>query len=185
MKLNIGKFDSEVGMLTIATNVRGEVCAIELGSRASMLPGKLRALYGTGEVTGEGIPSAVIGALARYFSGDLAAIDAVDVAKPGSELERRVWEALRAIPHGTTTTYGELARKLGYNDPRAAVDVGAANAANPIAIVVPCHRVIAKNGDLRGYAWGLSRKAWLLAHEGAMPMAAKTRQVETSRLPGF
>ncbi len=185
MRMNIGKFDSEVGMLTIVTNERAEVCAIELGSRAAQLPQRLRTLYGSSEIAGEGIPDAVSGALVSYFAGDLAAIDAIDVAKPGSELERRVWEALRAIPHGTTTTYGELARKLGYDDPRAAVDVGAANAANPIAIVVPCHRVIAKNGDLRGYAWGLSRKAWLLAHEGATPMAAKARPVETGRLPGF
>jgi methylated-DNA-[protein]-cysteine S-methyltransferase len=185
MRLKIGKIDSEVGVLTIATNERGEVCAIELGSRGGQLPQRLRTLYGSSEVVGEGIPEAVNNALVSYFAGDLSAIDAVDLAKPGSELERRVWAALREIPHGTTTTYGELARKLGYNDPRAAVDVGAANAANPIAIVVPCHRVIAKNGDLRGYAWGLSRKAWLLAHEGATPMAAKARTVETGRLPGF
>ncbi len=185
MRMNVGNFDSAIGMLTIATGRQGEVCAIEIGSRSSLLPTRLRTLYGTCELTGEHVPSAVMGALTRYFAGDLAAIDAIDVGTPGTDLERRVWQALRVIPHGTTISYGELARKLGYGDPRAAVDVGAANAANPIAIVVPCHRVIAKNGDLRGYAWGLSRKAWLLEHEGAMPKATKIPPAESSRLPGF
>jgi methylated-DNA-[protein]-cysteine S-methyltransferase len=85
---------------------------------------------------------------------------------------------LRHVPPGTTTSYGEIAKKLGYSDPRMAIEVGAANASNPVAIVIPCHRVIAKNGDIKGYAWGVRRKRWLLAHEGALksdeqPPAAK------------
>lgn len=83
----------------------------------------------------------------------------------GTDLQPRVWHALRAVAPGTTTTYGTLAKALGVDDPRAAIDAGAANAASPLAIVVPCHRVIARNGDLKGYAWGVHRQRWLLGHE--------------------
>jgi methylated-DNA-[protein]-cysteine S-methyltransferase len=89
----------------------------------------------------------------------------VPVGTSGTELQRQVWAALRAIPAGRVTSYGEIARGLGYDDPRVARDVGEANAANLIAIVVPCHRVIGKGGELKGYAWGIERKRWLLAHE--------------------
>jgi methylated-DNA-[protein]-cysteine S-methyltransferase len=115
----------------------------------------------------------------------LAAIDAIALADAGTELQKRVWGALRKIPAGTTTSHGELARSLGFDDPRAAVDIGAANGANPIAIVVPCHRVIAKNGDLRGYAWGLHRKAALLEHEGALRNKANPVAHDPARLYGF
>jgi len=74
-----------------------------------------------------------------------------------------VWQALREIPAGTTTSYGAIARKLGKPDAMRAV--GLANGANPIAIVVPCHRVIGSDGSLTGYGGGLERKRWLLAHE--------------------
>ena len=100
-----------------------------------------------------------------YFKGDLDALNDVRVAGNGSEFQRRVWTALRKIPAGTTTTYGELALALGFTDPRMAKEVGAAVAANPVAIIVPCHRVIGKDGSLRGYRWGLERKRALLAHE--------------------
>jgi methylated-DNA-[protein]-cysteine S-methyltransferase len=74
-----------------------------------------------------------------------------------------VWKALRGIPCGTTVSYATLARRIGR--PSAARAVGLANGANPVGIVVPCHRVIGKDGALTGYAGGLSRKRWLLAHE--------------------
>jgi len=77
-----------------------------------------------------------------------------------------VWRYLREIPRGTTSTYGELARRIG--NPAASRAVGLANGSNPIAIAVPCHRVIGANGDLTGYAGGMERKRWLLIHEGAL-----------------
>jgi methylated-DNA-[protein]-cysteine S-methyltransferase len=110
-------------------------------------------------------PAGVATALAAYFDGDLAALDAVEVDPDGTPFQRRVWTALRAIPAGTTTTYGELARELGV--PTASRAVGAANGANPVWIVIPCHRVIGASGDLTGYAGGLDVKRRLLAHEGA------------------
>jgi methylated-DNA-[protein]-cysteine S-methyltransferase len=102
--------------------------------------------------------------LGEYFAGERTTFD-FPLAPEGSPFERRVWEALRAIPYGTTTTYGELAARLGT--PAAARAVGAANGRNPIAIVVPCHRVIGARGELTGYGGGLDPKRALLAHEGA------------------
>lgn len=184
MMMTQGSMESAIGPLTIVTNEREQVCAIEIGSRASHLPTKLLELYRLVKLVRGEVPTSVVQALQCYFAGDLAAIDSIEVATPGTALQRKVWDALRKIPAGTTTTYGELAQSLGYTDPRAAIEIGAANGANPIAIVVPCHRVIAKNGHLRGYAWGLRRKAWLLEHEGFLCKETVISQ-ETARLWGF
>jgi methylated-DNA-[protein]-cysteine S-methyltransferase len=102
-------------------------------------------------------------AFESYFSGDFAAIDRLPLFAEGSEFQRRVWSALREIPSGETSSYGELARRI--RNPKAVRAVGLANGANPIAIVVPCHRVIGADGSLTGYGGGLERKRWLLAHE--------------------
>jgi methylated-DNA-[protein]-cysteine S-methyltransferase len=104
-------------------------------------------------------------ALRRYFDGELAALEGLSVRATGSELQRAVWQALRAIPIGTTLSYGALAARLGR--PRASRAVGMANARNPVALIVPCHRVLGADGSLTGYAGGLSRKRWLLQHERA------------------
>ncbi|MGE0334076.1 MAG: methylated-DNA--[protein]-cysteine S-methyltransferase [Gammaproteobacteria bacterium] len=102
-------------------------------------------------------------ALADYFAGDLAVLDTLPVMTGGTSFQQCVWRALRAIPCGTTITYGELARRVGR--PRAVRAVGHANGANAIGIVVPCHRVVGADGALTGYGSGLPRKQWLLAHE--------------------
>ncbi len=107
--------------------------------------------------------------LAAYFGGELRDF-ALPLAPHGSEHQQEVWAALREVPFGATTTYGALARRLGA--PSHARAVGSANARNPLAIVVPCHRVIGASGALTGYAGGLARKRWLLAHEGARPAGA-------------
>jgi methylated-DNA-[protein]-cysteine S-methyltransferase len=101
--------------------------------------------------------------LARYFDGDIEAIDDIPTNGKGTEFQRAVWKALRTIPAGATMSYGALARQIGK--PAAVRAVGLANGANPIAIVVPCHRVIGSDGSLTGYGGGLERKRWLLAHE--------------------
>lgn len=90
---------------------------------------------------------------------------ALPLAAAGTDFQQSVWSALLAIPFGETRSYGQLAVDLGL--PRAARAVGAANGRNPIAIVVPCHRVIGSDGSLTGYAGGLAAKRWLLAHESA------------------
>ena len=111
-----------------------------------------------------GDPLGLRTALEAYFAGDLMAIDALPVALAGSDFQLAVWAALREIPVGTTTTYGALAKRLG-KPPGASRAVGLANGSNPVAIVVPCHRVIGANDKLVGYGGGLPRKQWLLAHE--------------------
>ena len=102
--------------------------------------------------------------LTEHFAGLRTDFD-LPLAPPGTPFQRRVWDELRRIPYGTTTTYGELAARLG--DPKCVRAVGLANGRNPIAVVVPCHRVIGSDGKLRGYAAGVGRKQRLLALEDA------------------
>jgi methylated-DNA-[protein]-cysteine S-methyltransferase len=117
--------------------------------------------------------SGVCLALQDYFSGDLRAIDELRVRTEGTEFQRQVWKTLRTIPPGTTVTYGQLAARL--RRPNAVRAVGTANGANPIPIVVPCHRVIGADGSLTGYGSGLERKRWLLEHEGVRLLARQCR----------
>ena len=102
------------------------------------------------------------GRVQAYFDGDLAALDAMPVETGGTTFQRMIWAALRQIPPGATITYGRLAERLGRA--KASRAVGLANGANPVAIVVPCHRVIGAAG-LTGYGGGLHRKEWLIRHE--------------------
>jgi methylated-DNA-[protein]-cysteine S-methyltransferase len=108
-------------------------------------------------------PGGLTAPLRAYFDGDLAAIEGLPVAFVGTEFQQRVWNALRAIPCGETCSYGELAASIGQ--PKAVRAVGLANGANPVGIVVPCHRVIGADGSLTGYGAGVPRKRWLLEHE--------------------
>ena len=99
----------------------------------------------------------------RYLAGELAALDAIPVQTAGTPFQQQVWHGLRSIPAGEVRSYGALAAALGR--PTAARAVGMANSRNPVAIVLPCHRVVGANAALTGYAGGLERKAWLLDHE--------------------
>lgn len=104
--------------------------------------------------------------LGEYLAGDRTEFD-LSMRADGDEFQRAVWARIAAIPYGTTTTYGDLARELG--DPALARDVGAATGRNPLALVVPCHRVVGKGGSLTGYAGGLRRKRFLLDLEAGAP----------------
>jgi methylated-DNA-[protein]-cysteine S-methyltransferase len=106
--------------------------------------------------------SGIVAQLRAYFAGELRDFD-VSLAFSGTEFQERVWDRLRGIPYGETTTYGAIARAIGHPD--AVRAVGAANGANPIPIVVPCHRVIGSNGALTGFGGGINVKRWLLDHE--------------------
>jgi methylated-DNA-[protein]-cysteine S-methyltransferase len=101
--------------------------------------------------------------LEAYFAGDVGALDTLTVEAQGTPFQQEVWAQLRKIPVGSTISYGELARRVGR--PKAQRAVGMANASNPVALIVPCHRVIRTGGALGGYAFGLDYKRWLLAHE--------------------
>jgi methylated-DNA-[protein]-cysteine S-methyltransferase len=114
-------------------------------------------------------PSRAAACLARYFAGELRALDAVAVETRGTPFQERTWRKLRQVPAGRTVSYGGLAKRIGR--PRAVRAVGLANARNPVALVIPCHRVIGADRALTGYAGGIERKRWLLAHEGALGAA--------------
>jgi len=115
--------------------------------------------------------------LEAYFAGDLDALDVIPVRVAGSAFACAVWRALRDIPPGATESYGHLAARLGR--PRAVRAVGRAVGANPVSIVLPCHRVVGRDGTLVGYGGGLGRKRWLLAHEGVLePGGSRVRRVD-------
>ncbi len=112
--------------------------------------------------------------LLAYLHGDLTRFE-LPLAPSGTPFQLEVWAALQEIPWGKTATYGDIARRVGR--PRAARAVGAANRANPIPIIIPCHRVVGVRGDLVGYASGLDRKRWLLAHERNYRPAGETGNI--------
>lgn len=105
--------------------------------------------------------------LAAYFAGSLTEFD-LPLQMQGTTFQQRVWSALKAIPSGTTISYGELALQIGQ--PKASRAVGLANGRNPLSIIVPCHRVIGANGKLTGYGGGIERKQWLLNHEHSVSL---------------
>lgn len=113
-------------------------------------------------------------ALDEYFAGGRESFDGVPLAPAGTPFQLSVWRELLSIPYGETTTYGRLAERIGRRDARRAV--GAANARNPIPVIIPCHRVIGADGSLTGYAGGLPMKEWLLLHEG-LPPSRRSRVV--------
>ena len=125
----------------------------------------LRWQFGTETLASERAPGEIRRPIEAYFQGEITAIDAVPVHASGTPFQQQTWTALRQIPAGTTISYGELAARIGR--PGASRAVGLANGSNPIAVVVPCHRVIGAKGALTGYGGGLHRKRWLLAHEQA------------------
>jgi methylated-DNA-[protein]-cysteine S-methyltransferase len=126
--------------------------------------------------------SAAKRALGAYFEGDLNAISDVPTATNGTDFQRHVWAALRLIPLGHTISYSALALQIGR--PTATRAVGLANGANPVAIVVPCHRVVGANASLTGYGGGLDRKRWLLVHEGACPESQQIALGQGLWIPG-
>ena len=144
------RIESPIGGVRVTTNRDGAVVEVAFvdDDRATGKPGEAA--------------SAAAQQLQEYFSGARTEFD-LELEPAGTEFERRVWAELVRIPFGLTDTYGAIADRLG--DPGASRAVGLANARNPIAIVVPCHRVVGASGDLTGYAGGLWRKKWLLAHE--------------------
>ena len=111
---------------------------------------------------GDAAVDAAIAQLGAYFAGERRAFE-LPLAPEGTAVQRAVWAALAAVPYGATSTYGAVAAQLGK--PGGARAVGLANGQNPIAIVVPCHRIIGSGGALTGYGGGLWRKTWLLEHE--------------------
>jgi methylated-DNA-[protein]-cysteine S-methyltransferase len=146
--------DSPIGPLLVASR-EGGLAEIRFNGRREALPPGWQYVDA---LEGDAVPQ-----LRAYFAGELRTFD-LPLAPEGTPFQRAVWEALRAIPYGTTCSYADLARRIGR--PAAVRAVGAANGKNPLPIVVPCHRVIGSDGTLTGYAGGLSVKRALLALEG-------------------
>jgi methylated-DNA-[protein]-cysteine S-methyltransferase len=154
-----------IGNLMIAADEEGRLRAVLFAEDGEVIRHQLRVLYGAGgfDLAPSHDPHGLSQAITGYFEGDLGVIDGLPVETGGTPFQQDVWRALRAIPCGTTTSYGKLAERIGR--PAAVRAVGLANGANPVAVVVPCHRVIGSNGSLTGYGGGLERKRWLLDHE--------------------
>jgi methylated-DNA-[protein]-cysteine S-methyltransferase len=154
-----------IGELLIVSDETARIRAIDWHDFEDRMLRKLAARYERGgwSLTRARDPFGHTTALAAYMDGDLTTLDTLDVETGGTPFQRTVWRALREIAAGTTTSYGELARRIGR--PSAVRAVGLANGANPVGIVVPCHRVIGADGSLTGYGGGLARKRWLIAHE--------------------
>ena len=140
------------------------LCALEYGGYEERNHKLLKARFGEFSLKQADDPLGVSGRLRAYLDGDIGSIDAIPVSTGGTPFQRTVWEALRTIPAGAPISYGALAAQIGR--PTAYRAVGITNSLTPIAIVVPCHRVIGANASLTGYAGGLDRKRWLLEHEG-------------------
>jgi methylated-DNA-[protein]-cysteine S-methyltransferase len=155
----VSEYQAPFGPLAIAA--RGDVLvAIDLEGH----PERLAKAVARKEPAGPGrLAPALTRALDAYFKGDLTAIDSLEAEPGGTEFQRDVWAELRRVRAGTTISYSQLAARIGRPD--AVRAVGAANGANPVPIVIPCHRVIGANGSLTGFGGGLPRKRWLLEHE--------------------
>jgi methylated-DNA-[protein]-cysteine S-methyltransferase len=170
---------SPIGTMLVIHDAEERLRALDFHDFEPRMRRLLRLHYGkAGEhfvMQNRQTPPAIAEALAGYFAGDLAAIDAVPVSTAGTAFQREVWTALRQIRPGTTLSYGALAQKL--DRPKSVRAVGLANGANPIAIVVPCHRVIGSDASLTGYGGGLDRKRWLLSHEGAVFKDTAARRI--------
>ena len=160
--------ESPVGPLTVFAG-SGVLMGVEFGDNRADFESDLEPVHRlrrSGRIKPHGDPAGAVSALRSYFAGDLTALDRLAVDPIGTPFQLRVWSALRSVPTGRTASYGDIARAIGA--PKSVRAVGAANGANPIAIVVPCHRIIGSAGSLVGYGGGLDRKRWLLEHEGVL-----------------
>jgi methylated-DNA-[protein]-cysteine S-methyltransferase len=165
LRLLTDELATPIGELVVICDEEGRLRATDWTNYHERMHRLLARHYGEDNftLTPAQHPSSLASAIASYFDGDIHAIDSLSVATEGTAFQKSVWQALRLIPAGQTISYGELAIRLGK--PAAVRAVGLANGANPIGVVVPCHRVIGANGSLTGYGGGLERKRWLLNHE--------------------
>jgi O-6-methylguanine DNA methyltransferase len=165
-KAYYGVFDSSLGVVCIASTEKG-VCKIALPEESQEdFFGWLRAHFGLQNVIEDrGKNEDVLAELESYLTGESREFQSpLDLR--GTEFQMKVWRGVRAIPYGTTRSYQDIAERIGH--PRAYRAVGAANGANPVPIIIPCHRVIGRDGSLRGYGGGLAMKERLLRLERAI-----------------
>jgi methylated-DNA-[protein]-cysteine S-methyltransferase len=166
MLLHYDEFDSPIGRMLFASDGQA-VYTLEFGDHEDRMRKLLTRRHQAVEFRRGSDPMNLKAHLRDYFGGDLHALDRIPVNTGGTDFQQQVWKALRTIPPGETRSYGQLAVQLRH--PKASRAVGYANSLNPVAIIVPCHRVIGASSALTGYAGGLERKRWLLRHERALP----------------
>jgi len=162
--LTLDVLATPIGEIEVVADAQGRLRVLEFHDQPHRLARALRLHHRDQAVETGAAPAAVRDGLAAYFAGELAALKTVPWTIGGTAFQKQVWNALVEIPLGEATTYARLAEGIGR--PSAVRAVGLANGANPIAVVVPCHRVIGTGGSLTGYGGGIERKRWLLAHEG-------------------
>jgi methylated-DNA-[protein]-cysteine S-methyltransferase len=158
-------FASPLGPLALVASPEG-LCAVGFDCDWARVVVELERRFGAVVLEPTEDPAGAVSALRRYFDGDVRAIEAIPLDTGGTPFQQQVWHTLRRIPAGQTWSYADMAAAIGR--PSATRAVGAANGANPVGVVLPCHRVIGSNGSLTGYGGGLPRKVWLLRHEGAL-----------------
>ena len=166
-QLQIDRYTCPLGEIVLVAD-QNKLCFVDFADNENRMQKLLAARYG--EFSFESKPNLLKlrRRFARYFGGDMHAFSAAEfnignLLTFGTEFQRTVWQNLSTIPTGQTISYQQLSVKIGR--PNAVRAVASANANNPIAIIIPCHRVIGKNGNLRGYAGGIDRKKWLIDHE--------------------
>ena len=167
--LILDRIATPLGEVLLVVDADGAVRALDFHDYEPRMMRLLARHYGATPLQSGRAPEAVRAAVEAYFGGDATALDGLAIATGGTDFQRQIWAALRAIPAGETRTYGQLATSIGR--PKAVRAAGLANGQNPIAIIVPCHRVVGANGTLTGYAGGLDRKRWLLDHEAPGPVS--------------
>ena len=152
---------SPLGPLELWSTETG-LCALLFSDQRSTIETRLRRRFG-GRRPEPGDPFGACEALDAWFRGSSGALEQLPLDPGGTAFQQDVWDALRKIPPGETRSYGQVAEAIGR--PAAARAVGSANGANPLPIVVPCHRVVGARGALSGFAFGVERKQWLLDFE--------------------
>jgi methylated-DNA-[protein]-cysteine S-methyltransferase len=164
-ELLVDYIESPIGKIMIVVD-EGRMCALDFEGFEERMMKLLRRRYQQFELRQVDNPHGFSSCIKAYLEGDYSRLQAIPVSTGGTPFQQEVWNALREIPSGHTFTYSQLAEKIGR--PKAVRAVGMTNSLNPIAIVLPCHRVVGANASLTGYAGGLERKHWLLRHEGAL-----------------
>ncbi|MBW2281295.1 MAG: methylated-DNA--[protein]-cysteine S-methyltransferase [Deltaproteobacteria bacterium] len=165
MDVSYEELDSRLGRLSMAS-AGGRLLAVDFEDGRARIERRLASRFGGIRLRSARDAEGFASRLREYLAGDLDAIDDIPVDAGGTVFQRRVWTELRRIPLGETRSYAQLADAIGRRGSFRAV--GSANASNPVAIVVPCHRVVGSDGSLTGYAGGIERKRFLLEHEGAL-----------------
>jgi len=165
MQLQSSIYNSPIGEIIIL-HADGKLCYLDFSDNDQRMDQLLGTRFGQYQINAGSRPPRIHKQLDRYFAGKPELFEGVELDTGGTEFQQKVWQKLMTIPRGETLDYSALASRTGR--PKAVRAAASSNARNPVSIVIPCHRVIGKDGSLRGYAGGKDRKQFLLELEGAL-----------------